>query len=412
MSDVFVFGFLLGLAVAGAIGIVLLQRRELRHDNRSLELNASLREQERKSVELNDRLLTLERLFDSVPLPLFLLDHRSRLLRKNAAATALTEKDPAGSAFSSGFRQPALVAAIDKVLENGEASTVNLTLHSGTERSFLALVEPIIAPKGSDSVEGNDRKPGKPTDNEPAVVVVMEDRTSMVQTERMRADFVANVSHELRTPLSSLIGFVETLRGPAKDDKEAHERFLAIMQEQADRMFRLIADLMSLSRIELEEHSLPNNAVDMVDVVHAVADTVTLKALERDMKVELDLPDTLPAVTGDQDQLTQVFQNLVDNALKYGRDGTPVTLSADVGEKTLTLSVQDHGHGISKDHLPRLTERFYRVDAARSRELGGTGLGLAIVKHIVNRHRGRLSIKSEPGEGSRFEVTLPLRQND
>ena len=413
MSVTIILAFLLGLAVSG-VGCFFASRRwEKAERKRSLTLHSDLHEGNLKREELSVKLAQAERLIDSVPLPLFLLDHRSQVLRKNAAAEALVLQDAAGRAFASGFRQPNLVAAIDSVLETGKAATVDLTMQSGTERAFLVRVEPIAAPPTPDTRESDGsnrhRNRKKEKELEPAVVIAMQDITSVVQTERMRADFVANVSHELRTPLSSLIGFIETLRGPARDDREAHDRFLAIMQEQADRMFRLIADLLSLSRIELEEHSLPNDAVNMIDVVHSVTDTVTLKAQERGMKIELDMPDILPPVTGDQDQLTQVLQNLVDNALKYGRDGTPVTIASTVSEKTLTISVRDRGLGIPKDHLPRLTERFYRVDAARSRELGGTGLGLAIVKHIVNRHRGKFSIQSEQGEGSCFSVSLPLR---
>jgi len=413
VSVTIILAFLLGLAVSG-VGCFFASRRwEKAERKRSLTLHSDLHEGNLKREELSVKLAQAERLIDSVPLPLFLLDHRSQVLRKNAAAEALVLQDAAGRAFASGFRQPNLVAAIDSVLETGKAATVDLTMQSGTERAFLVRVEPIAAPPTPDTRESDGsnrhRNRKKEKELEPAVVIAMQDITSVVQTERMRADFVANVSHELRTPLSSLIGFIETLRGPARDDREAHDRFLAIMQEQADRMFRLIADLLSLSRIELEEHSLPNDAVNMIDVVHSVTDTVTLKAQERGMKIELDMPDILPPVTGDQDQLTQVLQNLVDNALKYGRDGTPVTIASTVSEKTLTISVRDRGLGIPKDHLPRLTERFYRVDAARSRELGGTGLGLAIVKHIVNRHRGKFSIQSEQGEGSCFSVSLPLR---
>ena len=413
MTVTIILAFLLGLAVSG-VGCFFASRRwEKAERKRSLTLHSDLHEGNLKREELSVKLAQAERLIDSVPLPLFLLDHRSQVLRKNAAAEALVLQDAAGRAFASGFRQPNLVAAIDSVLETGKAATVDLTMQSGTERAFLVRVEPIAAPPTPDTRESDGsnrhRNRKKEKELEPAVVIAMQDITSVVQTERMRADFVANVSHELRTPLSSLIGFIETLRGPARDDKDAHDRFLAIMQEQADRMFRLIADLLSLSRIELEEHSLPNDAVNMIDVVHSVTDTVTLKAQERGMKIELDMPDILPPVTGDQDQLTQVLQNLVDNALKYGRDGTPVTIASTVSEKTLTISVRDRGLGIPKDHLPRLTERFYRVDAARSRELGGTGLGLAIVKHIVNRHRGKFSIQSEQGEGSCFSVSLPLR---
>ncbi|MEQ9489940.1 MAG: ATP-binding protein [Alphaproteobacteria bacterium] len=409
MQDTFITGLVLGAVLAGLPVGFLLRRRLLAERRRAAQARVDLAATERHMTQLDEQLGLADRLFDSMPLPLFLLDRDSLVLKTNAAAIDLVDRDVAGRTFSSVFRQPDLVAAIEAVLENGYATMVELSLSVPVERVFLVRIEPVAAPKmpADPSAQPAPRRTAE--ENEPAVVVVMQDVTSVSQTERMRADFVANVSHELRTPLSSLIGFIETLRGPARDDREAHDRFLAIMQEQADRMYRLIADLLSLSRIELEEHTQPSNPVDITAVVHAVIDTVTFKAKDKGMTIELDFPESIPTITGDKDQLTQVLQNLVDNALKYGRENTVVTIAIKTTATTLTLSVQDRGHGISKDHLPRLTERFYRVDAARSRELGGTGLGLAIVKHIVNRHRGKFSVHSEQGVGSRFDVILPLR---
>jgi len=244
--------------------------------------------------------------------------------------------------------------------------------------------------------------------------------TAVKRSERMRADFVANASHELRTPLASLTGFIETLRGAAREDAAARERFLAIMAEQAQRMARLVDDLLSLSRIEMNEHLAPTERVDIEQVLRTVADTLEQRAAARDMRIVVDLPAGLPKVLGDADELAQVFQNLLDNAIKYSRRGTTIDVGAHPsprflpgvrpGERpaALAITVRDHGEGIARDHLPRLTERFYRVDAARSRELGGTGLGLAIVKHIVSHHRGALDIDSELGEGTVFTVHLPL----
>ncbi len=409
LQDIFLIGLALGATLAGVPAAVILRRRLLVERRRVAQTKADLRETERHLGQLDEQMALADRLFDSMPLPLFLLDRDSLVLKTNAAAVALVDRDVTGRTFSSVFRQPDLVAAIEAVLENGYAAMVELSLPVPVERVFLVRIEPVAAPKAPADPSARHSVRQVADDDEPAVVVVMQDVTSVSQTERMRADFVANVSHELRTPLSSLIGFIETLRGPARDDRDAHDRFLAIMQEQADRMYRLIADLLSLSRIELEEHTQPSNPVDLSAVIHAVIDTVTFKAKDKGMTIELDLPDTIPTITGDHDQLTQVLQNLVDNALKYGRENTAVTIAIKTTATTLTISVQDRGHGISKDHLPRLTERFYRVDAARSRQLGGTGLGLAIVKHIVNRHRGKFNVHSEQGVGSRFDVTLPLR---
>ncbi|XKH36037.1 sensor histidine kinase [Azospirillum doebereinerae] len=262
-------------------------------------------------------------------------------------------------------------------------------------------------------------------------ILTLHDVTAARRSEQMRADFIANASHELRTPLSSLLGFIETLRGPARDDAEAQERFLSIMHDQASRMTRLVNDLLSLSRIELDEHMPPNGRVDVAEELENVIAALELKAAQRRIRLRLDAPEDLPRVVGDEDQLTQVFQNLVSNAIKYTREDTDVRVSVALvdgatvgftglptsvrrggqggrgGTAMVSVSVRDRGEGIARTHLPRLTERFYRVDAARSRAMGGTGLGLAIVKHILNRHRGRLTIESEVGTGSAFTVYLP-----
>jgi len=224
----------------------------------------------------------------------------------------------------------------------------------------------------------------------------------------MRADFVANASHELRTPLAGLVGFVETLQGPARNDRRAQERFLAIMAEQTDRMRRLVEDLLSLSRIEQREHEPPTARVDVGGVLRGVRDLIGMKARDRDVAIEFDIAPDLPTVIGDADELTMVFQNLVDNAVKYTAPGTSVQVAVRVEDGKLIVAVGDHGEGIAPHHVERLTERFYRVDNARSREMGGTGLGLAIVKHALSRHRGRLEIDSELGRGSTFTVVLPL----
>jgi two-component system phosphate regulon sensor histidine kinase PhoR len=234
--------------------------------------------------------------------------------------------------------------------------------------------------------------------------------------ERMRADFVANVSHELRTPLTSLIGFVETLRGPAADDPPAQQRFLGIMAEQGARMNRLIDDLLSLSRIELNEHQPPSDTFDLRELIGRLVASFEPRLVQRRNRMDVRVDATPPAVTGDADQIAQVLQNLLDNALKYGREDGTISLSTELSQPNgrwpsrpgLVIAVSDQGAGIAREHIPRLTERFYRVDKGRSRSVGGTGLGLAIVKHIVNRHRGQLAIDSEVGVGTTISVWLPL----
>ena len=219
----------------------------------------------------------------------------------------------------------------------------------------------------------------------------------------MRADFVANASHELRTPLAALSGFIETLKGPARDDVAARERFLNIMESQATRMARLIDDLLSLSRIELNAHLRPDKPVDLLSVVRQVVDALQTLAKDRDVEISIAAPAAALIVPGDRDELIRVFENLIENALKYGASGkrVEVTLSraGTAGQAEAVVAVRDYGPGISAEHLPRLTERFYRVDVAGSRALGGTGLGLALVKHVLNRHRGRLSVASQAGRG-------------
>jgi two-component system, OmpR family, phosphate regulon sensor histidine kinase PhoR len=241
--------------------------------------------------------------------------------------------------------------------------------------------------------------------------MTFHDLTPLRRVEEMRADFVANASHELRTPLAALLGFIETLQGSAREDAKARERFLAIMQEQARRMARLIDDLLSLSRIELNAHRRPDTPADLVPIVRQVADGLETLARDRGVSLHIDAGNAL-AVHGDHDELVRVFENLVENALKYGAAGRRVDIkvatgsSAD-GEPEALVSVRDYGPGIAPEHLPRLTERFYRVDVGESRAQGGTGLGLALVKHILNRHRGRLTIDSAPGAGATFTVHLP-----
>ncbi|MBV8775759.1 MAG: GHKL domain-containing protein, partial [Alphaproteobacteria bacterium] len=276
------------------------------------------------------------------------------------------------------------------VLAGGSARIVEFTLSLPIERVMQARIA---------QVEGVSREGI-------AAIVTLHDITALKLAEQMRADFVANAGHELKTPLATLIGFIETLLGSARDDAAARERFLGIMHDQGRRMARLVDDLLSLSRIELNEHVAPVGRVALAPLVEAVAASLELRAAERHMQFALSLPPDLPDVLGDRDELAQVFQNLLDNAVKYGRAHTEIEVSAAADPAGVAVAVADRGDGIAAEHLPRLTERFYRVDTARSRELGGTGLGLAIVKHIVNRHRGRLDIDSAPGQGSTFTVWL------
>ncbi len=340
----------------------------------------------------------------ALPEPLLLLDGARRIVRANDAAAQLLGERLIGRDLAGALRNPAVLAATEAVLRGEGSRVVEFDMAAPIERQLSARLAP-LAP---------------PTSEGAAAVLVLHDLTQMKRAERLRADFVANASHELRTPLASLVGFIETLRGPARDDAAARERFLSIMAEQAGRMTRLVDDLLSLSRIEMNEHRPPTGEVDLGNVLRAVADTLEQRAAGRQMRFVFHLPPDLPPVAGDADELAQVFQNLFDNAIKYGAAGTAIEIRASLSTKTLpaarpgprvaaiAVAVSDRGTGIARDLLPRLTERFFRVDAARSRELGGTGLGLAIVKHIVSHHRGALEIESELGQGSVFTVYLPV----
>jgi two-component system phosphate regulon sensor histidine kinase PhoR len=239
-------------------------------------------------------------------------------------------------------------------------------------------------------------------------VVTLHDRTDHAAAERMRVDFVANASHELRTPLASILGYAETLADEAGDDPELRRRFLRIVGDEARRMQRLVEDLLSLSRIEADRHRAPDQPIDLARLIAEVCDELAATGGARADDLGCAVPDQLPPIAGDRAQLSQLLHNLVGNALKYGRPGTPVTVAAEPRGGSVRLTVADQGDGIAAEHLPRLTERFYRVDAGRSRSLGGTGLGLAIVKHIVERHRGRLDVQSTPGVGTTVAVTLPV----
>lgn len=344
-----------------------------------------------------------EAILDSLPDAVLMIDAQRHIVRGNLAARRLFEVAINGRDLVAVMRQPQVLEAVDAVLEGGAPRTVDVALTDPVERDFRVGVQrlPARAPDGT------------------VAIAAWHDVTALRRSERMRGDFVANASHELRTPLASLMGFIETLQGPARDDEEARERFLRIMHDQAHRMARLIEDLMSLSRIEMNEHERPTDRVDLEEVIDHVVAAIELEAARRKVRLSPVIAQNLPPVTGSADELTQVLHNLVDNALKYGKPGTMVTITARPAESVhaamarpphgaVAISVRDQGDGIAREHLPRLTERFYRVDAARSRAAGGTGLGLAIVKHIMSRHRGALAIDSEIGRGSVFTIYLPI----
>ena len=351
---------------------------------------------------------------ERLPDPVIVLNAAREIVAVNRSAQETLAIGPLGRDLALSLRHPDVLAAVETVVAGLPAVTQEITLPVPVPRAFT-LHGGTLGPDMHHEGQPQDRHPSPPADPQaPWVVLVLRDETRAKRAEQSRADFVANASHELRSPLSALIGFIETLRGPASDDAVARERFLAVMHAEAQRMARLVEDLISLTRVEINEHVPPRHRVDLLDVLAAVTDTLAVRAEKRQMTIALECSDDLPPVIGETDQLTQVFHNLVDNAVKYARAGTPIRITASAVERLpgtqkpgVKISVADTGEGIPAIHLPRLTERFYRADEGRSRRLGGTGLGLAIVKHIVNRHRGRLSIDSTVGEGSTFTVFLP-----
>jgi len=324
---------------------------------------------------------------DQLPIPVMLLDDDERVLFVNRSMRDVLGPGLDRKRASSVLRNPEVLAAIAQA-RHGIATNVPFSLPVPIERHYQAYAARISL---SPSV----------------TAVLLHDLTMVKRSEQLRADFIANASHELRTPLAAVTGFIETLRGHAKDDPAARDQFLNIMGVEAARMRRLIDDLLSLSRIEMNEHVKPEGRIDLESVVRQAANALKPLAAQDGISLTVKAAAGLPPVVGEQDELVQLFQNLVHNAIKYGREGGKVEISLGQSDGQVSAAVRDDGEGIAPTAIPRLTERFYRVDVKRSRERGGTGLGLAIVKHIVSRHQGRLSIESKLGEGSTFTVFLP-----
>jgi two-component system phosphate regulon sensor histidine kinase PhoR len=350
--------------------------------------DAALPDAEAASEQLLDAMIA------SLPDAAMVLDRDTRVIAFNAAARVIAPALARGAAASLALRVPDVVEAVRDVAANREPRTVEFSQRVPIDRWFAAHVRPLGgAPSGM-------------------ILLVFHDLTPVHRAEIMRADFIANASHELRTPLAALSGFIDTLLGSARDDADARTRFLAIMKTQATRMARLIDDLLSLSRVELTEHMHPEAPVDLVPIVRQVVDGLQTLAQDRNVEIRIAHPAAPVMVAGDRDELTRVFENLSENALKYGGNGKRVDIgfseTASPDGAAVLVTVRDYGPGIAAEHIPRLTERFYRVDVSQSRAEGGTGLGLALVKHILNRHRGKLSIESEAGKGATFMVRLPL----
>jgi two-component system phosphate regulon sensor histidine kinase PhoR len=338
-------------------------------------------------------------LVEGMPDPSVLLDRAGRVLHFNEAAGHLAPALRKRELAQFALRSPEIVTALREAIATAEPRRATYLDHVPVDRWMELIVTPISVPTMFGGVDY-------------CMLMTFHDQTPLRRAEEMRADFVANASHELRTPLAALSGFIDTLQGPARDDPKARERFLAIMHAQATRMARLIDDLLSLSRVELSAHVRPDTWVDIVSIIRQVVDGLEPLAKERQVTIDIDLPPSPVTIAGDREELLRLFENLIENALKYGASGERVIVSLTTaidtdGAPEVRVTVRDFGPGIAPEHLPRLTERFYRVDVGDSRAQGGTGLGLSLVKHILNRHRGRLLIESTPKNGATFTACFP-----
>ncbi|HEX9588810.1 MAG TPA: ATP-binding protein [Bradyrhizobium sp.] len=334
-----------------------------------------------------------------MPDPAVLLDRAGRVIHLNAAAAQLAPALRKNELAQFALRSPEIITALREAIATTESRRATYLDHVPVDRWMELIITPVPVP----TLFGGIDK---------CMLMTFHDQTPLRRVEEMRADFVANASHELRTPLAALSGFIDTLQGPARDDAKARERFLGIMHTQATRMARLIDDLLSLSRVELSAHVRPDTVVDIVPIIRQVVDGLEPLAGDRQVAIDIQLPDRPVVIAGDREELLRLFENLIENALKYGASGGKIIVSltsamSGEGLPEIRVMVRDFGPGIAPEHLPRLTERFYRVDVGDSRAQGGTGLGLSLVKHIVNRHRGRLLIESVPKNGATFTACFP-----
>ncbi|MDP5360709.1 MAG: ATP-binding protein [Paracoccaceae bacterium] len=342
--------------------------------------------------------MTIERIvsvIDSFPLPVMLIGPDERVRAANAGVDSILGVDLVGKHYITALRQPAIINAIAETRASGTPQEIRFTGRAGPRDTVFRVA--VAAADGD-------------------ILLTFMDQTAAEEVGQMRRDFVANVSHELRTPLTALLGFIETLGGAARNDAAARDRFLGIMAHEANRMTRLVDDLLSLSRVEEDERVRPREQVDLAALLASVIKGLEPQAKDAGVDVVLEVESAVDLVPGDTGQLVQVFTNLVENGIKYGASGGTVTVTLAARQmhqrlrgEAVRISVSDKGDGIAEHHIARLTERFYRVDSHRSREVGGTGLGLAIVKHIINRHRGRLLIESEVGVGTKVSVFLPCQ---
>jgi len=366
-------------------GLLRVERRAAEAEQRAaVPVAAAPAEPDRAAEER----MAIAAVLGALDAPALLLSSSEAVLLQNRAAEAVFGPIPRNGDLAGRIRAPGILDMVREAIASGQPRETEHAERLPSETVHVVRIAPLADRRG-----------------EPLWLLTFRDVSQARRIERMRSDFVANASHELRTPLASLRGFIETLQGPAKNDLKAHERFLAIMHEQATRMSRLVDDLLSLSRLELRSNLAPDQTVDLVPLLGHVRDSLQPLAGDLGVEVALHLPDRPVTVNGDRDELVQVFENLIENACKYGQEGKRVdVVLTGGGEAPVELSVTDYGPGIPPEHVPRITERFYRVNVEASRSRKGTGLGLAIVKHILTRHKARLVVKSELGKGTVFTV--------
>ena len=347
---------------------------------------------------------------------IIVLDSDQKIVFQNSHSIDLFENNYTGQNITNLIRSPIILETLENVYKNKKTKIIEYNSEYGQN----------LSPRSTNfynveiSYEKNHLQLTNAKDN---YVILMKNITPLKNIEKVRSSFIANVSHELKTPLATVMGFLETIRGPAKDDKKSMSKFLGIMDKETIRMKRLIDDLLVVSKIESDEHIHPTKKVNLIKTLNNVIESLKEYALKKNIQIRTNyqLSENL-SVLGNEDELVQVFTNIIDNSIKYGKINSSIDIKAEeVKEQTdqsedkklfpqliLKISVKDESDGIHAKHLSRLTERFYRVDAARSKEIGGTGLGLTIVKHILNKHRGHLDIKSEINQGSTFTVELPI----
>lgn len=370
-------------------GLVRTDRRATEGNARTMAVPAAAVPENDVAAARQDDLSAIAAVLGALDAPALLISAREAVKLQNRAAEAVFGAIPLGSDLAGRIRAPGILDMVREALATGQPRETEHAERLPSETVYVVRIAPLAEKSGA-----------------PLWLLTFRDVSQARRIDRMRSDFIANASHELRTPLASLRGFIETLQGPAKNDAKAHERFLGIMHEQATRMSRLVDDLLSLSRLELRSNVAPDQTVDLVPLIAHVRDSLQPLASELGVDIVLDLPAHPVSVTGERDELVEVFENLIENGCKYGQDGkrVDVVLTGGTGGVPVEVSVRDYGPGIPPEHVPRITERFYRVNVEASRSKKGTGLGLAIAKHILTRHKARLVVRSEVGKGTVFTV--------